>query len=126
MNDLPKRQTPAKGVHIDPDQPTILWVTVCSKARAEWLAQDPVMKLLHSVWLTDATAWLVGDYLLMPDHVHFFCGLRDSRVTVEHWIAYWKDRFAKGHSLREHGYGKEASFIIASDRFRSIVRSGPT
>ena len=125
MNDLPQRQTPAKGVHIDPDQPTILWVTVCSKARVDWLAQEPVMTLLHAVWLTDATAWLVGDYLLMPDHVHFFCGLRDSRVTVEHWVAYWKDRFAKGHSQRTWVW-QRGVFIIASDRFRSIVRSGPT
>jgi putative transposase len=58
------------------------------------------MRILHSIWLNEAKAWPVGDYLLMPDRMHFFCGLRDSRVTVEHWIAYWKDRFAKGHSQR--------------------------
>ena len=101
MNDLPQRQTPAKGVHIDPDQPTILWVTRVLQSTGR-LAGPRTRhdELLHSVWLTDATAWLVGDYLLMPDHIHFFCGLRDSRVTVEHWVAYWKDRFAKGHSQR--------------------------
>jgi len=37
------------------------------------MAQKPVMNLLHDVWLNEATAWLVGDFLLMPDHVHFFC-----------------------------------------------------
>jgi len=58
------------------------------------------MRILDSIWLNEAKGWLIGGYLLMPDRVHFFCGLRDSSVTVEHWIAYWKDRFAKGHSQR--------------------------
>jgi putative transposase len=88
MTILPRRRTPAKGVYVDPDQLTILWVTVCSKDRVEWLAQERVMRILHSVWLNEATAWLVGDYLLMPDHVHFFCGLRDSRFTVKRWVAF--------------------------------------
>ena len=45
------------------------------------------MRILHSIWLNEAKASLVGDYLLMPDRVHFFCGLRDSRVTVEQCVA---------------------------------------
>ena len=101
MNALPKRQTPAKGVHVKPDQPTILWVTVCSKDRSEWLIREPVIRTLHSIWLNEATAWLVGDYLLMPDHVHFFCGLHDSRVTVERWVAFWKDRVRSVQEYRE-------------------------
>ena len=115
MNALPRRRTPAKGVHVDPDQPTLLWVTVCSKDRVEWLAQERVMRLLHSVWLKEATAWLVGDYLLMPDHVHFFCGLRDSGFTVERWVAFWKHRFARRHC--------EEAWIWQKGSFHHRVRS---
>ena len=84
---LPNRKSPAKGVRIETDKPR---VTVCSKNRVEWMAQEPVKRILHSVWLNEATAWLVGDYLLMPDHAHFFCGLRDSRFAVERWGPFGK------------------------------------
>jgi putative transposase len=122
---LPNRKTPAKGVHVDPDKPTILWVTVCSKNRVEWMAQEPVKRILHAVWLNEATAWLVGDYLLMPDHAHFFCDLRDSRFAVERWGAFWKDRFAKRH-CEETWIWQRWRFIIAFVRFRNIVRNGLT
>ena len=115
MKALPTRRTPAKGVHVEPDQPTILWVTVCSKDRVEWLAQEPVMRILHSIWLNDATAWLVGDYLLMPDHVHFFCGLQDSRFTVERWVASLKHCFARSRC--------EETWVWQRGSFHHRVRS---
>ncbi|MCI0422280.1 MAG: hypothetical protein L0387_00215 [Acidobacteria bacterium] len=115
MNELPTRKTPAKGVQIDPKQPTILWVTVCSRDRAQWVAQAAVKELLHDIWLQVATAWLVGDYLLMPDHAHFFCALRDPRFTIERWNAFWKDRFAKCHS--------EEAWIWQRNAFHHPVRS---
>jgi putative transposase len=55
------------------------------------------MRTLHSIWGHTATAWLVSDYLLMPDHLHLFCGPRDFKFTIERWMAFWKDRFAKEH-----------------------------
>ena len=39
----------------------------------------------------------MSDYLLMPDHLHLFCAPRDLRFTIERWIGYWKERFAKTH-----------------------------
>ena len=42
-----------------------------------------------------ATAWLVSDYLLMPDHLHLFCSPHELKFTIERWIGFWKDRFAK-------------------------------
>src|SRR5258707_3727338 len=91
------RKTPAKGVRFSFQGPNILWTTLCTKDRREWLAQKTVVSLLHDIWLTEATTWLVGDYLIMPDHVHFFCAPRDLRFSVERWFAFWKDRFTKGH-----------------------------
>jgi putative transposase len=95
------RKTPAKGVHFSFSGPNILWTTLCAKDRGQWLAQQAVMDLLHDIWFNDATAWLVGDYLFMPDHIHFFCAPRDLRFTVEKWFAFWKDRFSKSHDHPE-------------------------
>jgi putative transposase len=56
---------------------------------------------LHEIWQNTATAWLVGDYLLMPDHLHLFCAPRDLKFTIERWIGYWKDCFSKTHIVPE-------------------------
>src|SRR6185503_6248915 len=63
----PGRQTPAKGVHVSPGGPNWVFLTVCTEKRGRWLAQAPVQRALHSIWEHTATAWLVSDYLLMPD-----------------------------------------------------------
>jgi putative transposase len=90
------RHTPALGVLPTFDGATILWCTVCTQDRGDWCASAEVMSLLHDIWENEATAWLVGDYLLMPDHVHFFCTpSANFFFEIERWTAFWKDRFAK-------------------------------
>ena len=91
------RRAPARGVHILGSQPTIVWLTACSKDRCPWLAKPPVMEALHDIWTTQATAWLVGDYLLMPDHVHLFCAPHDLRFSIEKWVGWWKECLTKRH-----------------------------
>ena len=66
-----------------------------TEKRARWLAQSPVQRALHDLWQGTATAWLVSDYLLMPDHVHLFCAPNNLKFTIERWIGFWKDQFAK-------------------------------
>jgi putative transposase len=44
-----------------------------------------------------ADAWLVGYYLLMPDHLHLFCAPRDLHFTIEQWLAFWKREFSRKH-----------------------------
>ena len=95
------RKTPAKGVRLNLSGPNILWVTICSKDRETWMAQRAVVEILNDVWLNHATAWLVGDYLVMPDHAHFFCGPKDFQFTVERWLAYFKECFSKRNSQTE-------------------------
>jgi len=105
MNEIPFREpgrrTPAKGVHISLGGPNWVFVTVCTEERGQWLAQDSVQWTLHDIWQNTATAWLVSDYLLMPDHLHLFCAPQDLKFTIERWIGFWKDRLAK--SLKSHG-----------------------
>ena len=91
----PGRRTPAKGVHVSTGGPNWVFLTVCAEKRGRWLTQASVQRTLHDVWFRTATAWLVSDYLLMPDHLHLFCVPRDLKFTIERWMGFWKDRLAK-------------------------------
>ena len=91
------RGYPAKGVHLTTGGPNWVFLTVNTKERESWLAQVSVQKVLHDIWKDSAKAWLVGDYLLMPDHLHLFCTPFDPKFSIERWMAFWKDRLAKTH-----------------------------
>jgi putative transposase len=93
-NRFPQRKHPASGVIEITGQPTIVFDTVCTKDRTPWLACDEVHELLVKVW-TEANAWLMGHYMIMPDHIHFFAGYRDGVVKYENWVKYWKSQFTK-------------------------------
>ena len=93
----PQRRTPAKGVRITLSGPNWVMLTVNTHDRERWLAQPSVQRALHDLWLNRATAWLVSDYVLMPDHLHLFCAPRDLKFTIEKWMAFWKDQFTKQH-----------------------------
>jgi len=91
----PGRRTPAKGVHVSLSGPNWVFLTVCTEKRERWLAQASVQRALHDIWRNTATAWLVSDYLLMPDHLHLFCAPYDLKFTIERWMGFWKDQLAK-------------------------------
>ncbi len=90
------RKHPARGVLVLSQQPTIVFLTVCTKDRQLWLARKPVQTALTKIWQNTGT-WLVGDYLLMPDHIHLFCAPRDIHVTLQRWVSYWKREFSCLH-----------------------------
>jgi putative transposase len=104
----PGRRTSAKGVHVSPGGPNWVFLTLCTEKRERWLAQTSVQRALHDIWQDTATAWLVSDYLLMPDHLHLFCAPRDLKFTIERWMGFWKDRLAK--SLPDAGKFQAGGF----------------
>jgi REP element-mobilizing transposase RayT len=68
----------------------IVFLTVCTEKRKQILCNDKIHQLLAESW-KKADAWLVGRYILMPDHLHLFC----SPVGLEYpslkkWVQYWK------------------------------------
>jgi putative transposase len=75
-------------------QPTIVFLTVCTHNRQPWLAQTDAHAILRDAW-QKAHAWLVGYYLLMPDHLHLFCAPHDLTVTLDNWVTYWKRMFTR-------------------------------
>jgi putative transposase len=93
------RKRPARGVHIYASQPTIVFLTVCTANRDPWLADPIVHEHLRAAW-ESARAWLVGHYLLMPDHLHLFCAPHDLKFTLEKWVTFWERQFRRLHKDR--------------------------
>jgi putative transposase len=92
----PGRKNPATGVYTQLGRPNFVLLTVTSENRIPWLADPEAHRLLRESWLA-AKAWLVSDYLLMPDHLHLFCAPRDLSFTIESWTTFWKRDFRKRH-----------------------------
>src|SRR3569833_241071 len=79
------RKNPAAGVHLGFGESNIVLLTVTTENRETWLANPVVERLLRETW-QEAKAWLVGDYLLMPDHLLALCAPRDLSFSIEQRI----------------------------------------
>lgn len=58
------------------------------------LANTEAQHLLLDGW-TKADRWLVGRYVIMPDHIHLFCAPRDLNCRLKAWITYWKNEVTR-------------------------------
>ncbi|MEM6260121.1 MAG: transposase [Planctomycetota bacterium] len=92
-NQKPIRKQPVHGV-LRLNQPTIVFVTVCTRDRRKLLTRDAVRDALLHAW-NQADAWRIGRYVIMPDHIHLFAGLMDERFDLDQWVRYWKSLAAK-------------------------------
>jgi putative transposase len=56
-------------------EPTIYFITTCVAGRVPVLASVSAAGILRDQFEQSPTryGWLVGRYVIMPDHVHFFC-----------------------------------------------------
>lgn len=125
INPQMPRENPATGVYIFRGQPTIVLLTVCSLNRKPALANERVHNNLVSAW-QEADAWMVGSYLVMPDHLHVFCSPQNEQFSIEQWITFWKRQFHRlyGHDSppfqsrgfhhrlrREEGYTEKWEYV---------------
>ncbi|HEX4639698.1 MAG TPA: transposase [Chthoniobacterales bacterium] len=79
---------------------TIIFLTVCTKNRKPILANDSSHELLKKAWRT-RPAWLVGRYVIMPDHVHLFCApARPDSLPLTDWVEFWKSHVARNWFAR--------------------------
>src|SRR5438477_6841080 len=73
----------------------ILFLTICAKQRKLILANDKTHELLRAAWETQPS-WLVGRYVIMPDHIHLFCAPTDlSTEPLKPWVRFWKSYVSK-------------------------------
>jgi len=95
-SDLPDRKTPAHRSVIDVgNRSSIIFVTVCSNERKKIFAEGKVHDLLVRGWQASGQ-WLIGRYIILPDHIHFFCspGIRDHEPLTR-WMSRWKAQVSR-------------------------------
>ena len=99
---LPQRLRPAHPSPVaKPNQSVIIFLTVCTKKRRSLLATNEVHRALQAAW-SRATHWLVGRYVIMPDHIHLFCapGVIPPR-PLGLWVRFWKSSLCKALKAEE-------------------------
>jgi putative transposase len=88
------RKRPAMTLPFDQgDEQRTIFLTVCTKAKKPILALPEIHQLMAFTW-QKPNGWLVGDYLLMPDHVHLFCAPSGGH-SLQDWISFWKSESAR-------------------------------
>ncbi len=70
----------------------IVFLTVCTYGRRKLLDCDVAHELLHGLWSRsgEMNGWFVGDYLIMPDHLHLFVRAACESDKMSDWIKMWK------------------------------------
>ncbi len=86
--------------HENDNRAILIFVTVCAAKRKRILDNPASMQSLLRAW-QDADAWLVGRYVIMPDHVHFFCAPVRRQVPLRRWVKFWKSRVSMNWPRRE-------------------------
>jgi hypothetical protein len=108
---LPQRSHLAKGVLIFLKQATIVFVTVCSWQRKKELANPAVHDALLKAW-AKADSWMIGAYVIMPDHIHLFCSPTHENCAIDSWITFWKREFRRAVGVRARRVSSHMVFII--------------
>ena len=94
---FPQRRHPSRNsvMTYHDNRSIILYVTVVAGKRNPILANKAVLDCILSAWKT-ATDWLVGWYVIMPDHIHFFCAPATYPPTDFHgWMKRWKAQVSR-------------------------------
>lgn len=75
----------------------LYFITTCVANRRALLADPHISEILIDEWQTalERHRWAIGSYVIMPDHVHFFCRSAGSQVRLSTFVGRWKEYTAK-------------------------------
>jgi putative transposase len=88
----------------------LVFFTVVVQDRRALLNTDHAHHVLREIWERSAecNGWFVGDYILMPDHVHLFARASRQSDPIRGWIKMWKSvssrRLAADGSVWQRDY----------------------
>ena len=101
LPDLPNRRRPVhQPVFEQQNRSNIVFVTVCTENRRPLLANAQLHRAITTAW-SKATHWLVGRYVIMPDHVHLFCAPATlPPEPLRSWVSFWKRFVTQTHGTR--------------------------
>ena len=89
------------------DNHPVYFITICVAGRRPLLVDDAIATVLCEEWagMKDKHGWVVGRYVAMPDHVHFFVSpILGSAKPLMTAIGKWKEWTAK-RVLKRLGLG---------------------
>ncbi len=100
------------------NQSIIIFVTQVVAERRALLTRREAVKILLGAW-ERADRWQVGHYVIMPDHVHFFCApVQHPAVPLKQLMGFWKAEVSR------HWPWLEEKPIWQRDFFDRQLRSG--
>jgi REP-associated tyrosine transposase len=73
-------------------------ITTCTPGRRRDLADERVHAIFRAHWERSLRlyGWAVGRYVIMPDHVHFFCTDVECLKPLSLFVGKWKEWTSKG------------------------------
>ena len=90
-----RKQPAHQPVHDIGNRSNIIFLTACTNKRKKILANEAVHQLIRYAW-QNADHWIVGRYVIMPDHIHLFCSpAKYDHLSVKRWTAFWKSSASK-------------------------------
>jgi putative transposase len=101
----------------------VYFITTCTHGRKTMLVEPGAAEVLReeSRAAKERHGWLIGRYVIMPDHVHFFCAEHASgaKQPLSQFMERWKEWTSKG--LCRAGLG--AAPIWQAGFFDHVIRS---
>lgn len=92
----PTRKRPAHFPVIESGfRSIIVYLTVCTHQRRHLLANDDANQRIIDNWQA-ATVWIVGRYVIMPDHIHLFCSPNTyPPKSLKSWVSFWRNNITR-------------------------------
>jgi REP element-mobilizing transposase RayT len=99
----------------------IYFITTCTQNRQSLLATTAIHAICRDVWTNCESLyhWFVGRYVVMPDHVHFFCAPRPEAAALSVFVGKWKEWTTK-YAKRRLGI---APSLWQAEFFDHVLRS---
>ena len=122
-------------IHLAPieahNRSIIIFVTACTVERRPILAAPKAHAAIVRAW-KQASTWLVGRYVILPDHVHLFCAPNAiDAPPLERWMRYWKSLVTKTLNTgsetvwQRHHWDRQLRLGESYDNKWEYVRSNP-
>lgn len=75
----------------------IFFITTCTDNRRDILANSQSASILIREWKSakERHDWHVGRYVIMPNHVHFFCAPGNEAKDLSLFMKFWKEWTSK-------------------------------
>ena len=103
----------------------IYFVTACTFRRRPILARDAVAAILVDELrgARERHGWVIGSYVVMPDHMHFFCAPEYDGKTLSDFMREWKSRTSRRVNALRPRPTTAATTLWQREFFDHILRS---